>query len=67
MSHGLIIRSGAVVDGTGAPARTADVAVQDGLIVEVGRVDGTARCRVGDLSAGAGRLIQRSDGYVETL
>lgn len=42
MSYDLIIRGGTVVDGTGAPARTADVAVQDGLIVEVGRVDGTA-------------------------
>jgi len=29
-----------VVDGTGAPARTADVAVRDGLVVEVGTVDG---------------------------
>ena len=41
--HDLIIRGGTVVDGTGSPARTADVAVRDGLIVEVGRVDGTAR------------------------
>ena len=43
MTYDLIIRGGTVVDGTGAPARTADVAVRDGLIVEVGRVDGTAR------------------------
>jgi N-acyl-D-amino-acid deacylase len=43
--YDLIIRGGTVVDGTGSPARTADVAVRDGLIVEVGRVDGTAhRC-----------------------
>ncbi|MDT5138035.1 MAG: N-acyl-D-amino-acid deacylase, partial [Mycobacterium sp.] len=41
--YDLIIRGGTVVDGTGSPARTADVAVRDGLIVEVGRVDGTAR------------------------
>ncbi|MDT5174082.1 MAG: N-acyl-D-amino-acid deacylase, partial [Mycobacterium sp.] len=40
--YDLIIRGGTVVDGTGSPARTADVAVRDGLIVEVGRVDGTA-------------------------
>ncbi len=41
MSYDVIIRGGTVVDGTGAPARTADVAVRDGLIVDVGRVDGT--------------------------
>jgi N-acyl-D-amino-acid deacylase len=36
MSYDLIIRGGTVVDGSGAKPRTADVAVQDGLIVEVG-------------------------------
>ena len=41
MAFDLIIRSGTVIDGTGAPARTADVAITDGRIVEVGRVDGT--------------------------
>jgi N-acyl-D-aspartate/D-glutamate deacylase len=37
--HELVIRGGTVVDGTGAPARTADVAVDGGLITEVGAVD----------------------------
>jgi N-acyl-D-aspartate/D-glutamate deacylase len=41
--HDLIVRGGTVVDGTGAPARTADVAVTDGVIVEVGRVTGQAK------------------------
>ncbi|MEY2449211.1 MAG: hypothetical protein QOH79_2687 [Acidimicrobiaceae bacterium] len=36
----LVIRGGTVVDGTGAPARTADVAISDGVITEVARVDG---------------------------
>src|SRR5271167_3747667 len=43
MSYDLIIRGGRVVDGSGAAPRTADIAVQDGLIAEVGRIDGTAR------------------------
>ncbi len=41
--HDLVVRSGTVVDGTGSVARTADVAVDDGIIVEVGRVAGRAR------------------------
>jgi N-acyl-D-aspartate/D-glutamate deacylase len=43
MSYDLIIRGGRVVDGSGAAPRTADIAVQDGLIAEVGRIDGAAR------------------------
>ena len=30
--HDLVIRNGTLVDGTGAPARRADVAVRDGAI-----------------------------------
>jgi len=41
--HDIIIRGGTIVDGTGAPRRTADIAVKDGLIVEVGTVVGEAR------------------------
>jgi N-acyl-D-amino-acid deacylase len=36
--HDLVIRGGRVVDGTGVPARTADVAIDGDQIVEVGRV-----------------------------
>ena len=42
MSHDLVIRNGTVVDGTGAPRIHADIAVDDGRIVEVGKVDGSA-------------------------
>jgi N-acyl-D-amino-acid deacylase len=41
--YDLVIRGGMVVDGTGAEPRRADVAVKDGLIAEVGKVDGAGR------------------------
>src|SRR3546814_6167982 len=40
MQHDLVIRGGTVVDGSGLGSFGADVAVDDGLIVEVGRVSG---------------------------
>ena len=40
VTHDLVIRGGTVVDGTGAPARTADVAITDGMVTDVGRVEG---------------------------
>jgi len=39
----LVIRGGSVADGTGQAVRTADVAVRDGVIVEIGRVSGSSR------------------------
>jgi len=38
MSYDLLIKNGAVVDGTGAPARHADVAVAAGKIAEIGKI-----------------------------
>jgi N-acyl-D-amino-acid deacylase len=40
--HDLVIRGATLVDGTGAPAYPGDIAVEDGRIVEVGKVDGSA-------------------------
>ena len=39
-THDLVIRGGLIVDGTGAPARRGDVAVQGGRLAEVGGVTG---------------------------
>lgn len=36
----LLVTAATVVDGTGSPARTADVAIRDGVITEVGGLDG---------------------------
>jgi N-acyl-D-amino-acid deacylase len=44
MAYDVVIKNGMLVDGTGAPARRADVAITGGKIAEVGRVtDGAAR------------------------
>ncbi len=40
--HDLLIRGGTIVDGTGAPAYTGDVAVSGGRVVEVGKVSSAA-------------------------
>jgi len=39
MTTDLVIRGGSVIDGTGSPAFTADIAVEDDRIVEIGKVE----------------------------
>jgi len=41
--HDLVIRGGTLIDGTGAPPQSGDVAVTGGRIAEVGRVTAPAR------------------------
>jgi N-acyl-D-aspartate/D-glutamate deacylase len=60
VSYDLVIKGGTVVDGTGAPARTADVAVADGRIVEVGDVDASSATRTVDAD---GALV--APGFVD--
>ncbi|MFO1085986.1 MAG: amidohydrolase family protein [Reyranellaceae bacterium] len=43
MSYDTVIRGGTIVDGSGRPRFSGDVAIEGGRIVEVGRVSGTAR------------------------
>lgn len=57
--YDLAIRGGAVIDGTGAAARAADVAVMDGMIAAVGPKLGPARR---DVDA-RGRLV--TPGWVD--
>ncbi len=42
MTVDLVVENATLVDGTGAPARRADVAIADGRIVEIGDVDDAA-------------------------
>ena len=40
MGYNLVLRGGRVVDGSGLPSYLADVAIKDGRIAEIGRVQG---------------------------
>ncbi|HEY2108160.1 MAG TPA: amidohydrolase family protein, partial [Candidatus Binataceae bacterium] len=59
MSYDLLIKNGSVVDGTGAPALRADVAIAQGRIAEIGQIRGGTQ-RVID----AGDLIV-APGFVD--
>jgi N-acyl-D-aspartate/D-glutamate deacylase len=41
--HDLVVKNGTLVDGTGDAARPADVAIDDGVITEVGDDVGSGR------------------------
>ena len=42
MEHDLIIKNGNIIDGTGSDAYSGDIAIKDGLITEIGEVNGEA-------------------------
>ena len=58
--HDLVITNGMVVDGTGASARRADVAVNDGVITAVGDLNGQQAQRTIDAD---GHIV--SPGFVD--
>jgi N-acyl-D-aspartate/D-glutamate deacylase len=60
MAHDLVITGGTVVDGTGAPARRADVAVDGDRVSAIGRVDADGARRVIDAE---GRVV--TPGFVD--
>jgi N-acyl-D-aspartate/D-glutamate deacylase len=43
MPYDLVIRNGHLIDGSGEPARPGDLALQDGRIAAIGRVEGSGR------------------------
>ncbi|MBP7705495.1 MAG: amidohydrolase family protein [Caulobacter sp.] len=57
--HDLVIRNGRVVDGTGAPAFEADIAIDGGVITAVGKVDSAGRREID----AAGRIV--TPGWVD--
>jgi N-acyl-D-aspartate/D-glutamate deacylase len=61
MAHDLLIKTGLLVDGTGAPARRADVAITGGRIAEIGRVvNGVVTWADGKLTGAAAGQVLRS-------
>ena len=59
MSHDLVIRGGTIVDGTGSPQFTGDVAIDQDRITEVGKVAGSAKREID----AAGKLV--TPGFVD--
>ncbi len=57
--HDLVIRGGNLVDGSGADARTADIAIEGSRIVEVGDVSGSGHREID----AAGALV--TPGFVD--
>ncbi|ONH22271.1 N-acyl-D-amino-acid deacylase family protein [Pseudofrankia asymbiotica] len=62
----MVVRGGLLVDGTGAPARAADVGVRDGRIVAVGAPGtiGTAEAPAGEVTVDATGLVV-SPGFID--
>ena len=46
MEHEILIKGGSVIDGTGSEAIEADVAVNAGVITEIGKIEGKAKTTI---------------------
>ena len=57
--HDVIIKGGLIADGTGAEARHGDVAIDGGMITEVGAVSGPARRTEGSSPGILSKAISR--------
>ena len=59
MAYDFVLRGGTIIDGTGAPAYQADVAIVDDRVVEIGECVGEAK----QTYDATGRLI--TPGFVD--
>src|SRR5689334_7521922 len=57
--HDVVVRGGTIVDGTGGPARRADLAVDDGVVTEIADDVGAGRREID----AEGRLV--APGWVD--
>src|SRR5689334_18271864 len=55
----LVVRGGSVIDGSGRPAFTADVAVQGGVISDIGKIDARGKQEIN----AEGKLV--TPGFVD--
>lgn len=58
----LLLKNGIVVDGTGSAGYRADVAIRDGIIVAVGKLNGEIRCD--DVIDVSGKIV--SPGFIDS-
>ena len=60
--YDILIQGGRVIDGTGSPARDADVAIQNGIIADIGELDAARAKRVIDAE---GRVV--TPGFIDMM
>src|SRR5579863_474382 len=61
-TYDLIIKNGQIIDGTGSPAYAADLAIKDGRIAAIGKLEGAQAKRVIDAH---GRVV--APGFIDML